>query len=140
MESIKQIQQHVHSGKIGSIKNGIKRNIWRSMKTGSSQFVWLETRKQNNDCEQTQPFFQNVHKNFLIVNSILKTHNNFNIILIQEPPWSIIQSISSSASSEGEVLVGASHHSNWLLFTRPSPIQSNYPRVMAYINIRLSHL
>ena len=48
-------------------------------------------------------FSQNVHKDSLIVNSILKTHNHFNIILIQEPPWSAIQLIPSSASSEGEV-------------------------------------
>jgi len=85
-------------------------------------------------------FSQNVYKNSLIVNSILKTRNDFDIILIQEPLWSIIQLIPSSASSEGEVLVGAPHHPNWLLFTRLSPIQSNYPRVMAYINIRLFHL
>jgi len=31
-------------------------------------------------------FSQNVYKNSLIVNSILKTRNVFNIILIQEPP------------------------------------------------------
>jgi len=45
MESIKQTQQHVRSGKISSIKNGIKRNIQRSVKTGSSQFIQLGTRK-----------------------------------------------------------------------------------------------
>ena len=85
-------------------------------------------------------FSQNVCKNSLIVNSILETRNDFDIILIQEPPWSIIRSIPSSASSEGEVLVGVPYHPNWLSFARSSPIQSDYPRVMAYINIRLSHL
>ena len=84
-------------------------------------------------------FSQNVHKNSLIVNSILKTCNNFDIILIQEPLWSIIWLITSSALSKGKVLVGAPHHPNWLSFTRLSPTQSNYPRVMAYINIRLSY-
>ena len=82
-------------------------------------------------------FSQNVCKNSLIVNSILKTHNHFNIIFIQELLWFVIQSIPSSASSEEEVLVGAS---NWLSFTRSSTNQSNYPRVMAYINSRLSYL
>jgi len=57
-------------------------------------------------------FFQNVHKNSLIINSILETHNYFNIILIQELPWSTIWLIPSSASSEGEVLVRAPHHPN----------------------------
>jgi len=85
-------------------------------------------------------FSQNVHKNSLIINSIFETHNHFDIILIQELPWSAIQSIPSSASSEGEVLVEAPYHSNWLSFTRPSTNQSDYPRVMVYINSRLSHL
>ena len=40
---------------------------------------------------------QNVYKNSLIVNSILKTCNDFDTILIQEPPWFIIQLIPSSA-------------------------------------------
>ena len=57
-------------------------------------------------------FSQNVHKNSLIINSILKTHNHFDISLIQEPPWSAIRSIPSSASSEEEVLVGVMRHLN----------------------------
>jgi len=85
-------------------------------------------------------FSQNIHKNALIVNSILKMYNHFDIILIQEPSWSIIQSIPSSASSKGEVLVGSSHYPNWLSFARPSTSQLDYPRVLAYINIHLSSL
>ena len=85
-------------------------------------------------------FSQNVCKNALIVNFILKTHSHFDIILIQELPWSIIQLILSSISSEREVLVGSPHYSNWLSFTRSSTTQSDYPRVLAYINIRFSSL
>ena len=47
--------------------------------------------------------------------------------------------IPSLALGEGKVLVGTSHYSNWLSFTRPSSTQSDYLRVMAYINIRLFH-
>jgi len=82
-------------------------------------------------------FSQNICKNALIVNTILKTHSHFNIILIQEPPWSIICSIPSSTSSEGEVLVGAPHHPNWFSFARLPATQSDFPRVLAYINICL---
>ena len=85
-------------------------------------------------------FSQNVCKNTLIINSILEMYNHFDIILIQELPWSIIWSIPSSASSEGEVLVGSSHHPNWLSFARPSISQLDYLRVLAYINICLSSL
>ena len=35
-------------------------------------------------------FSQNVCKNSLILNTILETQNYFDIILIQEPPWSEI--------------------------------------------------
>jgi len=83
-------------------------------------------------------FSQNVRKNTLTVNTILETHCHFDIILIQEPPWSIICSISSSTCSEGEVLVGAPHHPNWLSFARPPVTQLDFPRVLAYINICLS--
>ena len=83
-------------------------------------------------------FSQNICKNALIINSILETHNHFNIILIQELPWSIIQLILSSTSSKGEVLVGSLYHPNCLFFTRPSTSQSDYLRVLAYINICLS--
>ena len=57
-------------------------------------------------------FSQNIHKNSLIVNIILKTQISFNIVFIQKPPWSTIQTILSSTSSEGEELVGVPHHSN----------------------------
>ena len=57
-------------------------------------------------------YLQNVCKNNLIVNTILDTQSSFDIIFIQEPPWSVIQSISSFTSCEGEVLVGVPHHPN----------------------------
>jgi len=83
-------------------------------------------------------FFQNVCKNMLTVNTILKTYCHFDIILIQEFPWSITHSISSLTYSEGKVLVRAPHHPNWLSFTKPSVTQLDFLRVLAYINIRLS--
>jgi len=55
---------------------------------------------------------QNVRKNSLIVNTLLKTQIQFDIILIQEPPWSEIHKVPSSSNSEGEALMGTSHHPN----------------------------
>ena len=57
-------------------------------------------------------YLQNVYKNVLIINTILETHFYFDIILIQEPPWSIIYSIPSSTCSEEDILVRAPHHPN----------------------------
>ena len=55
---------------------------------------------------------QNVRKNHLIVNTILETQSYFNIILIQEPPWSVIRQVLSTANSEGENFIGTVHHPN----------------------------
>jgi len=46
--------------------------------------------------------------------------------------------IPSSISCKGEVLVGTPYHSNWLTFARTPTNQSDFPRILAYINIRLS--
>jgi len=83
-------------------------------------------------------FSQNVRKNAFIVNTILETYSHFDIILLQEPPWSIIHTIPSSTCCKGEALVGSSNHPNWLSFARLPVNQSDYPRVMAYVNIHLS--
>ena len=55
---------------------------------------------------------QNVCKNSLIVNTLLKTQNQFDIIFIQELSWSEIRQISSSSSHDGEPLMGTNHHPN----------------------------
>ena len=85
-------------------------------------------------------FSQNVWKNSLIVNTILETQTQFNIIFIQEPPWSEICRISSILSSEGKDLIGTTCHPNWLLFARNPTDRSDSPRVITYINICLSSL
>ena len=85
-------------------------------------------------------FLQNVCKNSLIINTLLETLNQFDIILIQEPPWSEIQKISSTSNSNGEHLIGTSHHPNWVFFTRIPSDKKDFPRVITYVNICLSSL
>jgi len=60
---------------------------------------------------------------------------SFNIVFIQEPSWSTICTIPSSTSCEGEELVGVLHHPNWLTFARFPVNQSDFLRVLTYINI-----
>jgi len=80
---------------------------------------------------------QNVRKNHLIVNTILKTQSYFDIILIQELPWLVIRQVPSNANSEGENLIGTIHHPNWILFAT-NPVNKIFsPRVTTYINTRL---
>ena len=83
-------------------------------------------------------FSQNVHKNNLIVNTILETKFSFNIIFIQEPSWTTIHFILSSRCSEGEELVGVPNYPNWLTFSRNLTSDNNFPRVITYVNIKLS--
>ena len=83
---------------------------------------------------------QNIQKNYLIVNTIFKTQSYFDIILIQELPWSVIYKVPSTSSSEGENLVGTVHYPNWLLFTINPVKKATSSKVTAYINIRLSSL
>ena len=83
---------------------------------------------------------QNICKNSLIINTILETQVYFDIILIQEPPWSEIQKILSTLSCKGKPLMGTCHHPNWISFTRIPSDNKDFLRVITYINIRLSSL
>ena len=83
---------------------------------------------------------QNIRKNSLIVNTLLEIQNQFNIIFTQEPPWSKIHKIPSSSIHDGESLMGTNHHPNWISFARIPSERSDSPRVIIYINIRLSSL
>ena len=92
------------------------------------------------NCNVLKFFSQNIRKNKLIVNTILEIQFSYDIIFIQESSQSIICSISSSNNCKGELLVGVPHHFNWITFTRPPSNQLDYPRVMTFINICISHL
>ena len=85
-------------------------------------------------------FSQNIRKNSLIINTLLDTLNQFDIILIQEPPWSEIRKIPSTMNSNGKPLIGTSHHPNWISFTRIPLDEKDFPRVITYVNIHLSSL
>ena len=85
-------------------------------------------------------FSQNICKNSLIINTILETSNYFDIILIQEPPWSEIQKIPSTLNYDGDPLMGTCHHPNWIAFARNPSNNNDFPRVITYINICLSSL
>ena len=85
-------------------------------------------------------FLQNIRKNSLIINTILETQHHFDIILIQELPWSEICKIPSSTNCDGEPFMGTCHHPNWIMFARTPSNSNDFPRVITYINIRLPFL
>ena len=73
----------------------------------------------------------------MLPKTILETQKDFDIIFIQEPPWSIIHSIPSLLSKEGKHLVGVSNHPNWLTFSKNASHDHDSPKVVSYINVRL---
>ena len=85
-------------------------------------------------------FSQNVRKNYFVVNTILEIQSHFDIILIQEPPWSVIRKVPSTLNCKGKDFIETVYHPNWLLFTGTPTNRSNSPRVTVYINIYLTSL
>ena len=61
----------------------------------------------------------NVAKNFSYMDTILQTcKNRFDIIFFQEPSWRLIRKAPSTHNREGEDVVGAPSHPDWLTIVR----------------------
>ena len=85
-------------------------------------------------------FLQNIQKNRTLMDTILESYIDLNILFIQEPPWSFIYSILSFSNEEGDSLVGAPNHPNWIIFSRPLNDNNDHSHVILYINTCLSYL
>jgi len=83
-------------------------------------------------------FSQNIHKSNFLINTILKVNHDFDIIFIQEPSWTTLRFIPSSMNPKGVPLLGVPNHPNWLTFVREPSSSNESPRVVIYINIKLS--
>ena len=83
---------------------------------------------------------QNVCKNNLLINTLLETCKDYNILFIQKPQWSLIQCISSSSSEEGKEIIGFPNYLSWTMFTQSFNINNKHLRVLIYINVCLSRL
>jgi len=65
-------------------------------------------------------FSQNVAKNALHVDALLsELRNKFDVIFLQEPPWQAIRRVPSTANRQGDEIVGAPKHPDWLTVVRP---------------------
>ena len=135
---IKPIPLIVLSGSTVSTRNSIVKNMPRSEKIAKSQFILLGTPPKY-DLQEHQNLLSK-HLEKLLINTILEVKSDFDIIFIQEPSWSSIRSIPSSSNCKGDILVSVVNHPNWLTFVRSNTNDSDPPRVVTYINIRLSSL
>ena len=76
-------------------------------------------------------FSQNVRKNKMLTDIILETRKNISdIILIQEPPWSLLRHIPSHTNPEGDPFYETPNHPDWSLFIQNDSCTDNYPSVM----------
>jgi len=88
--------------------------------------------------ETLKIFSQNVRKNKTLINAILEnSKNNMDIILVQEPPKSLICHVLSHTNPTGDPIYGTPNHPNWTLFIRQNPAQENYAQVATYVNKKL---
>jgi len=87
-----------------------------------------------------QVFCQNAAKNVLHVDALLsELRNEFDIIFLQEPPWQAIHRVPSTTNRQGDEIVGAPKHPDWLKVVHP-PTNDEAPRVLAYMYNRLTRL
>ncbi|KXN92361.1 hypothetical protein AN958_08376 [Leucoagaricus sp. SymC.cos] len=85
-------------------------------------------------------FLQNVNKNYAHVDYVLESlKDNFDILFFQEPPWRTIRQTVSTTSAEGDDVVGAPKHPDWLYMVR-LPTDGLNPCVMAYVHRHLACL
>ena len=86
-------------------------------------------------------FSQNVRRNALHVDTILSALvGQYDIVFIQEPPWNTVRLAPSSSSKEGEAVIGAPMHPDWMYLARPVQRGEERPRVLSYVSRQLEHL
>ena len=83
---------------------------------------------------------QNFQKNKFLTDLLLEINKDFDIIFIQELSYLIICSISNSLSKNGNSIIEASNHPNWITFSWNLSNNNDYPWVISYINIWLLSL
>ena len=123
-----QIQQRV----------ALKKICWNSEQPSKVNSFWSERLHMPMIIKNLRIFLQNVRKNSVIITSPLELLTQYDIILIQKPLWSEIRKIPSILCSKGEPFMGTCHHPNWITYARISSTDSDFPRVIAYINTCLS--
>ena len=66
-------------------------------------------------------------------------HDKFDVLFVQELPWRTIRQAPSSSNKEGDDLIGAPMHPEWVYMVRP-PQNDQAPRVMAFVSKQLEKL
>ena len=86
----------------------------------------------------------NIHCNYLLLSDLQASSNNYNydLIFVQEPPWKEIRRTVSTSLPEGDPVIGAPIHPDWLCLFHRDKHQALHehgdysfrPRALTYVN------
>ncbi|KAF5347025.1 hypothetical protein D9756_011012 [Leucocoprinus leucothites] len=126
---------HANDNKCPFWRNRFDRT-WHSNKAAESR-----TARANNLISSVRIYSQNVGRSYALVDTILESRKlDFDIIFIQEPPWNHIRKAPSTTNPEGDDVIGAPIHPEWLCMARPTKPNDPRPRTLTYVHRRLSHM
>jgi hypothetical protein len=89
---------------------------------------------------QIRIFCQNVNRNYAYTDTLLASlYDEYDLLLLQEPPWAFMRNAPSSSSREGEAVIGPPISPNWGCIFHPSSVDDP-PCVVTYFNVRIKPL
>ncbi|KXN82806.1 hypothetical protein AN958_02146 [Leucoagaricus sp. SymC.cos] len=98
------------------------------------------TRSSGGVIGDVRVFLQNVNCNYMHVDYVFEAlKDTYDILFFQEPCWRMIRQTVSTTSVEGDDVVGAPKHPDWLYMVRP-PTNGQNSHVMAYVHRHLAVL
>ncbi|KAF5347006.1 hypothetical protein D9756_011009 [Leucocoprinus leucothites] len=126
---------HANDNKCPFWRNRFDRT-WHSNKAAESR-----TARANNLISSVRIYSQNVGCSYALVDIILESRKlDFDIIFLQEPPWNHIRKAPSTTNPEGDDVIGAPIHPEWLCMARPTKPNDPRPRTLTYVHRRLSRM
>ncbi|KAF5357244.1 hypothetical protein D9756_006347 [Leucocoprinus leucothites] len=93
---------------------------------------------KNKPISSVRIYSQNVGRSYALVDTILESKKlDFEIIFLQEPLWNHIRKAPSTTNPEGDDVIGAPIHPEWLCMVRPTKPNDPRPRTLTYVHRRL---
>ncbi|KAF5345864.1 hypothetical protein D9756_011194 [Leucocoprinus leucothites] len=93
---------------------------------------------KNKPISSVRIYSQNVGRSYTLVDTILESKKlDFEIIFLQEPPWNHIRKAPSTTNPEGDDVIGAPIHPEWLCMVRSTKPNEPRPRTLTYVHRRL---
>ncbi|KAF5359860.1 hypothetical protein D9756_003191 [Leucocoprinus leucothites] len=93
---------------------------------------------KNKPISSVRIYSQNMGRSYALVDTILESKKlDFKIIFLQEPPWNHIRKAPSTTNPEGDDVIGAPIHPEWLCMVRSTKPNDPRPRTLTYVHRHL---